>query len=99
MHLLLVWRLQQALGRDYKLFVHVVDESGRPVAQWDGFPCFNMGRTSQWAVGQPVRDHILMTLPEDMPPGTYSVLTGLYDESTGERLGGQALKIATLTVR
>jgi hypothetical protein len=95
----LVWRPQQQLDKDYKLFVHVADEGGRPVVQWDGLPCLDTARTSQWAAGEPFRDHVLMTLPEDVPPGDYSVLVGLYDEATGERLGGQAVNITTITVR
>lgn len=98
LHLLLVWRPQQALTTDYKVFVHVAEESGRPVAQWDGLPCLNTARTSQWVAGQAVSDHVLMTIPEDLPSGRYSVLVGLYDGASGERLGGQAVEVATITV-
>jgi hypothetical protein len=99
LHLLLVWRPQQALATNYKLFVHVADESGRPVAQWDGYPCFNTSRTSQWPVGEAIRDPVLMRIPEDVPSGTYSLLVGLYDETTGERLGERAIQLATITIR
>ncbi len=63
------------------------------------------GPASTWAVpdsgyvGESVRDHVLLTIPDDIPPGDYSVVTGLYDEATGERLGGQAVEIGTITVR
>jgi hypothetical protein len=99
LHLLLVWRPQQSLPIDYKLFVHIADDSGRPVTQWDGYPCLNTARTSQWPVGKAVRDHVLMRIPGDMPSGTYSLLAGLYDGTTGERLGGQAIQVATITIR
>jgi hypothetical protein len=99
LHLQLLWRPQQALATDYKLFVHVADESGRPVVQWDGYPCLNTSRTSQWPVGEAIRDPVLMRIPEDVPPGTYSLLVGLYDETSGERLGGQAVQVATITIR
>jgi hypothetical protein len=98
-HLPLVWRPQQAQAIDYKLFVHVADENGKPVAQWDGYPCLNTARTSQWPVGEAIEDHVLMRIPEDVPPGSYSLLVGLYDEATGERLGEQAVQITTITVR
>ena len=90
---------QRELAGDYKVFVHVTDASGRPLAQWDGRPCLNLGSTRQWVAGETVRDHVLLALPEDMPPGEYSVVAGLYDEATGERLGGQAVEIGTITVR
>jgi len=99
LHLLLVWRPQQELGADYKVFVHVTDESGRPLAQWDGRPCLNLGSTRQWVAGEPVRDHVLMILPEELPPGEYSVVVGLYDEATGERLDGRAVEIGAIAVR
>jgi hypothetical protein len=99
LHLLLVWRPQQELGAGYKVFVHITDETGRPLAQWDGRPCSNMGSTGQWAVGEPARDHVLISIPQDLPPGKYAVLAGLYDEASGERLGGQAVEIGMITVR
>ena len=98
-HLQLVWRPRQALATDYKLFVHVADESGRPVVQWDGYPCLNTSRTSQWPVGEAIRDPVLMRIPEDVQPGTYALLVGLYDGTSGERLGGQAVQVATITIR
>jgi hypothetical protein len=99
LHLSLVWRPEEALDNDYKLFVHLAGKDGRPVAQWDGLPCFNMTSTSDWPVGEPVSDHVLMQIPDDMPPGEYSVLVGLYDGTNGERLGGQAVEITTVAVR
>jgi hypothetical protein len=98
LHLLLVWRPHQALDRDYKLFVHVAGADNRPLAQWDGLPCQNTAWTSQWPAGQAVRDQVLLPLPTDMPPGEYRVLVGLYDGESGERLGGQALAIGTISV-
>jgi hypothetical protein len=95
----LIWRLKQPLAQDYKAFVHVADASGRPLAQWDGFPCLNLGRTSLWAVGKPIRDHVLMTIPEEMPAGEYPVVVGLYDEATGDRLGDRAVEVGTISVR
>lgn len=99
LHLMLVWRPQQSIDSDYKLFVHVVGEDGRPVAQWDGFPCLNTSRTSRWPVGEEFRDHVLLELPGELPSGSYMLLVGFYDEATGERLGGQAIGVTTLTIR
>ena len=99
LHLLLEWRPLRELASDYKVFVHVTDEGGRPLAQWDGRPCLNLGSTRQWPAGEPVRDHVLLTIPEDMPAGEYLVVAGLYDEATGERLGGQAVEMGTISVR
>lgn len=99
LHLYLVWRPEQALRVDYKVFVHVADASGRPQAQSDAQPCFNTARTSQWAPGNPVAEHILLPLPKGMAPGDYQVLVGMYDGTTAERLGHRAVRVATITVR
>jgi hypothetical protein len=97
-HLLLVWRPQVPLPEDYKLFVHVAGEGGRPVAQWDGHPCFNLGRTSQWPPGASIVDHVLVATSDELLPGEYTLLAGMYDETSGERLGGRAIEIGRITV-
>ena len=96
--LLLVWRALQPLDADYKVFVHVAGPDGVPVAQWDGLPGLNTARTSQWTVGEPFRDHVLLPIPAATPPGDYTLLAGLYDPATGLRLGDQAIPLATLRV-
>jgi 4-amino-4-deoxy-L-arabinose transferase-like glycosyltransferase len=99
MHLFLVWRPEQPLTVDYKVFVHVADTSGQPTAQRDALPCFNTSRTCQWVLGEPVSEHILLALPGDIVHGDYQILVGMYDGTTGERLGGRAVQMATITVR
>lgn len=99
LHLNLVWRPELALTADYKVFVHVAGADGRPEAQWDALPCFDMARTSQWAPGERISDQILLALPKELASGDYQVLVGLYDQATGERLGGTAVPVATITVR
>jgi hypothetical protein len=98
LHMLLVWRPQQALDRDYKVFVHLSDENARPLAQWDGFPCLNTARTSRWVPGEAIRDHVVMTIPEGVQRGKYSLLVGLYDGATGERLGDEAIPVAEVAI-
>jgi hypothetical protein len=98
LHLTLVWRPEQALARDYKVFVHLVGDTGRPVAQWDGYPCFNLAHTRDWASGEAVRDHVLLPVPDGLPPGEWRVVAGLYDETTGQRLGDTTVEIATIRI-
>jgi 4-amino-4-deoxy-L-arabinose transferase-like glycosyltransferase len=99
LHLTLVWTPHRSLPLDYKLFVHVAGADGRPVAQWDGLPGLNTARTSQWPVGEPFRDHVLLTIPAGAPPGDYSLLVGLYDPASGDRLGDRAIPVTQLTIR
>jgi hypothetical protein len=100
LHLLLKWRPQQPLAHNYKLFVHIgSSKSGQPFSQWDGYPGLNTAQTSQWAVDKAFDDHVLLTIPKEMPKGTHTVSVGLYNETTGERLGGKAIVVGTIKVR
>ncbi|MCB9138617.1 MAG: glycosyltransferase family 39 protein [Caldilineaceae bacterium] len=99
LHVHLVWAAKGALPADYKRFLHMADASGRPVAQLDGYPAMETGRTSAWTPGEPIDDHILFVVPEDIPAGSYQLLTGLYDGETGERVGDQVIKLGEVRVR
>lgn len=99
LHVYLVWRSEQPLDRDYKLFVHLADAEGRPVAQRDGLPGLDTARTSEWRVGETFDDHVLMTIPQDIAPGDYRVLVGLYDGESGQRIGDKAIDLGAVTVR
>ncbi len=98
LEVVLSWTPLQPLERDYKVFVHVADALGRPVAQWDGFPGLNTARTSTWPVNQPFLDRVFVRIPEDAPPGEYRLLTGMYDPESGDRIG-DAISIGAVTVR
>jgi hypothetical protein len=67
----------------------VPEDSNDLLAQADGNPAAPERLTQTWTN----RDEILigppfvLNLPADLSPGTYRVLTGLYDFNTGIRLG------------
>ena len=78
----------EALSRprhDYSVFLHLVDESAQIVAQADqliraDFP------TNAWRTDDRLQEHIRLGLPADLPHGRYTLLMGVYDWRTGERL-------------
>ncbi|MFI5266964.1 MAG: glycosyltransferase family 39 protein [Chloroflexota bacterium] len=75
----LQWTSLAAVDRDYTVFVHALDASGKVVAQADAQPSHYP--TSLWDLGETILDaHAL-----DVPPGA-SVEVGLYDLATGQRL-------------
>ena len=79
------------MDKDYTVFVHVLDEQGRLVAQSDAMPDADRSPTHIWQPGDTIRDvHTLASYPAH---GT--VLIGVYDSATMLRLtalqGGQAL--------
>jgi hypothetical protein len=84
--LTLYWQASAKLGRDYTVFVHILDATGQIAAQWDAMPRGNTFVTTAWPVGEIVDDPHPVPLPEDMPPGEYRIAIGVYDRPTAERL-------------
>ncbi len=80
----------QALGRmdyDYAVFVHLLGEYDRVIAQRDGPPGLGAWPTGQWAPGQVVANPYLVALPEAAYAPDRAVWeVGLYDPQTGRRL-------------
>ena len=42
--------------------------------------------TTVWSAGEIIPDPHTITLPPDLPPGSYTLLAGLYNPVSGERL-------------
>lgn len=76
----LFWQIDGVIGESYRVFVHLVDESGAIVNQSDGEPGGWARPTTSWIPGEFVRDmHIV--------EGDGVVWRiGLYDGISGERL-------------
>lgn len=84
--IILYWRSEGPLIRDYTVFIHLVDPLGNMVAQVDGPPVQGSYPTSFWAMGEQVRDVHYMDIPETLAPGEYRLRVGLYRLETDERL-------------
>lgn len=82
----LYWEAQSRLTEDYTVFVHLVAPSGLPHAQHDGRPCNDTYPTSFWDVGEVVLDTHALRVPNDLAPGDYSLVAGMYVLETGARL-------------
>jgi hypothetical protein len=82
----LFWRSDGLISADNHVFVHVIDENGDLVAQHDGVPSSRGRPTWGWQEGEVVRDAHPVSLPADLPGGTYTVSVGMYDYGTKARL-------------
>ena len=82
----LAWQAVAPDGRDYTVFVHLLDGAGELVAQSDGPPQGGAYPTSIWSAGEQVADTRALALPGDLPPGEYTLFVGLYDPASGARL-------------
>ena len=85
MELVLYWQAVSKITTDYKVFVHIVDQNGKLVAQQDQFPDAWRYPTHIWDAGEQIRDSHLLSL-NNLPAGVYRVQIGMYQAETGERL-------------
>jgi len=78
------WYTDGSAQGDYKVFVHMLDDSDQIVAQSDVYPGNGTLPPGNWLPGV-LRDTIMVDLGQT-PPGKYHVAIGLYDPYTFERL-------------
>jgi hypothetical protein len=74
------WR-QEGEQAPVKIFVHMLDEHGNIVAQWDGFGAAWEG----WREGDVLVQLHHLDWPETLPSGNLRFITGLYDPETNLR--------------
>jgi hypothetical protein len=82
----LVWQGQVEMDTSYRVFLHLLGPDGSLLVQSDGEPADWTRPTTGWAPGEVVLDQRVLTVPDDAPPGQYTLTTGLYQASTGDRL-------------
>jgi hypothetical protein len=82
----LVWLASQHQEKNLTRFVHIGDPNRPPLGQADGIPAQSAYPTSWWDEGEVIDDTVTLTLPVDLPPGTYPVNVGFYDPQDGLRL-------------
>lgn len=96
------WRSRQPPARDYTVFAQLLDANGQLVASFDRPPLDGAYPTSTWLPRQHILDS--RTLPlEGVAPGSYTLIAGLYDSSTGRRMvtaeGVDFVKLAEITIK
>ena len=82
----LFWETGKGISNDWITFIHMLDDSGELVAQFDGPPLRGLLPTSQWHKDALYVDRREIALPRGLAPGEYHFRIGLYDFATGERL-------------
>lgn len=82
----LVWQVEDETRKSYKSFVHLLRADGSRAAGSDAVPAGWQRPTTGWVEGEYVVDRHTFNVPADLPPGTYRLQAGLYDEGRGTRL-------------
>ncbi|MEO1444267.1 MAG: hypothetical protein AAFV33_27985, partial [Chloroflexota bacterium] len=91
LNLWLYWSTQQRPTTDYRTFIHITPPGDRTtiLAQGDAPPNGTPYRpTSTWHIPgeHRIAGQFKVTLPADLPPGSYDMVIGLYDPASGVRL-------------
>jgi hypothetical protein len=83
----LYWLAQRTPAADYKVFVHLVKPGdSTTVAQSDSFPVLGYGPTTRWEPGEIIVDGHSLHLDQDVAPGKYLLLIGMYHPETMQNL-------------
>lgn len=80
----LYWQAQGRAQLSYKVFVHVVDTSGKIIAQMDQVPGAGLYPTTTWVKGEYLVDAYEFALPAEVDE--YQIRIGMYDPGSGDRL-------------
>jgi hypothetical protein len=84
--LILFWESLGPVIRPYSVFTHLLNEDGELIAQEDNWPIQGRWPATCWKIGDEIVDEYKIELPNDMPPGQYTLSVGLYDAADGHRL-------------
>jgi 4-amino-4-deoxy-L-arabinose transferase-like glycosyltransferase len=80
-----LWRVTDETPEGWTQFIHLVgDGVSLPLA--DGTPRGGSYPTWAWTAGEQVADRWTVALPDDLPPGEYTLNLGFYRQDTGERM-------------
>ena len=79
------WRVDAPFETDYTVFIQVWDEAGQYITGFDGPPVGGDYPTTWWSPGEIIEDTHRLHLSQ-LPPGEYTLLAGLYNPDTGDRL-------------
>ena len=82
----LYWQALATPARDYSVFIHLIDNDGRIVAQQDGPPAEGSYPTSLWSAAEIISDSHELQLPPSLAPGDYHIRLGLYNPTDGIRV-------------
>lgn len=105
----LQWRADADRLPSDSILLHVIDQSnGALITNGDHQPLYDSHPFDAWQRGEVVLDTYWVTLPPNLPPGTYQIRVGIYDRTTGQRRtiadprndsGGDSLMLDTFVVR
>lgn len=102
LNLKVYWQAAKPVSANYTIFTQLLDSKGVLVTSWDSQPLGGHFPTNQWPPHEVITDRVSLPLPSDLPPGEYTLITGMYRLETLERLttsaGNDHITLTTITV-
>ena len=99
------WRADHPTSTAHHVYNHLLDAAGEIVSQTDYVPLWDSRRdTTSWDDPDEIMlgREFELSLPADLPPGAYQLISGFYDPLTWQRLsspeGADYLSITEITV-
>ena len=80
------WDSSQPSDHSYTLFLHLVDENGNLLTQYDGLPRGGEWPTTCWQTAHSFDDSYSLEIPEAADSGTYQLQMGFYEWPTLARV-------------
>ncbi len=103
LQLALYWEAEEKLSQRYTVFAQLLDPRQRIVGQHDSEPAGGRRPTDGWEPGEAILDNHGILIRPGTIPGPHTLVVGLYDAATGQRLpvqgGGDAITLAEVTVQ
>ena len=85
--LTLYWHALRPMQNAYTVFNQVIDlTTAAKAGQVDGMPVCDRNPTGQWFAGDIIADPYTIPIAPDAAQGTYTLISGMYNPATGERL-------------
>ncbi len=81
------WFAQGQYSTRYRIFAQLLYPDGRLAITQDSEPGGNLRLTTGWTVGATIEDRRALAIPEDLSPGEYHLILGVYPvDNPGNRL-------------
>ena len=97
----LAWQSDRVPGHNYTVFTQLLDANQNLAASFDRPPLDGAYPTSTWLPNQLIIDPRILPL-EGVPPGNYTLITGLYDPANGKRMitnnDADFVELSTITI-
>lgn len=82
LYVTLHWQALRQVSENDQVYVMLMDYNGQSWSKNEHQPGFGFTPTSRWQPGEIIPDTYTLSLPPDMPPGSYQLRMGLYDPAT-----------------